>query len=278
MPAPRRTIRLFVSSTFSDMKAERDLLQREVFPKLRQQCVAQGLRFQPLDLRWGISDEAGRGNRTMRICLRELRRCQSGGPKPNFLILLGDRYGWRPLPELIPAELCEQLARGLTAELAELLHRCYERDDNNAVPPAYVLQPRRPPFEDPKSWSEQVETRLLAALQGAAQSGGLEVEAASLHLGLSATPSGNPPWQRSTCRPARLRQHVHAFTGVPSDYPPAKPRIRISPTCWSTAKPDAAVQEQLARLRTAIAAPTSPRTTLYGYSVDWRGGRQVLRR
>src|ERR1035437_2386173 len=98
-PAPSsRTIRLFVSSTFSDMKAERDALQRDVFPRLRQFCLSNGFRFQPIDLRWGVPEEAGRDNRTMRICLRELRRCRSGGPKPNFLVLLGDRYGWRLLP------------------------------------------------------------------------------------------------------------------------------------------------------------------------------------
>jgi hypothetical protein len=39
MPILRRTIRLFVSSTFSDMKAERDVLHADVFPKLRQLCL-----------------------------------------------------------------------------------------------------------------------------------------------------------------------------------------------------------------------------------------------
>lgn len=39
----------------------------------------------------------------MRICLSELKRCQDDSPRPNFLVLLGDRYGWRPLPEEIPA-------------------------------------------------------------------------------------------------------------------------------------------------------------------------------
>ena len=105
-----RTVRLFVSSTFSDLKAERDALQREVFPRLNHLCLSNGFRFQAIDLRWGISEEAGRDNRTMRICLRELARCQQDRPKPNFLILLGDRYGWRPLPEIIPAPLFEKLA------------------------------------------------------------------------------------------------------------------------------------------------------------------------
>src|SRR5438046_2404095 len=103
MATLRRTIRLFFSSTFSDMKSERDVLQDNVFPKLRQLCLSNDLRFQAIDLRWGVPEEAGRDNRKMRICLPELKRCQEARPKPNFVILLGDWYGWQPLPEIIPA-------------------------------------------------------------------------------------------------------------------------------------------------------------------------------
>jgi len=59
-----RAIRLVVSSTFSDMKAERDLLQRESLPKLKQLCLSKGLRFQAIDLRRGVSEEAGRPTST----------------------------------------------------------------------------------------------------------------------------------------------------------------------------------------------------------------------
>jgi hypothetical protein len=45
MPEQSRTFRLFVSSTFSDMKAEREVLQRRVFPRLRQLCREHGARF-----------------------------------------------------------------------------------------------------------------------------------------------------------------------------------------------------------------------------------------
>jgi hypothetical protein len=30
------------------------------------------------------------------LCLSELCRCQQLSPRANFIILLGDRYGWRP--------------------------------------------------------------------------------------------------------------------------------------------------------------------------------------
>ena len=91
-------IRVFVSSTFSDMKHERNALAADAFPKLEQLCHRHGFQFQAIDLRCGVSTEAGLDHRTMRICFDELRRAQELSPRPNFLTLLGNRYGWRPLP------------------------------------------------------------------------------------------------------------------------------------------------------------------------------------
>ena len=53
-----RTFRVFVSSTFSDLKAERNALQERVFPRLRELVAGQGYRFQAIDLRWGVGEEA----------------------------------------------------------------------------------------------------------------------------------------------------------------------------------------------------------------------------
>ena len=74
MPIATRTFRVFVSSTFEDLKAERDALQRDVFPKLRTLCEQHGARFQAIDLRWGVRDEAALDQQTMAICLREIQR------------------------------------------------------------------------------------------------------------------------------------------------------------------------------------------------------------
>lgn len=102
-PRFRPVIRVFVSSTFTDLKKERNALQEQVFPKLEQLCVQNGFQFQAIDLRWGVSSEAGLDHRTMRICFDELRRAQEISPEPNFLILLGHRYGW--VPDTIPDKL-----------------------------------------------------------------------------------------------------------------------------------------------------------------------------
>lgn len=137
-----RTFRVFVSSTFSDLKAERDALQRFVFPRLRELCLRHSCRFQAIDLRWGVRDEAALDQQTMRICLDEIARCQRTTPRPNFVILLGDRYGWRPLPWRIPADEMEALRPHFgSPEDAALIEDWYRRDDN-AVPPAFVLRPR----------------------------------------------------------------------------------------------------------------------------------------
>jgi hypothetical protein len=63
-----RTFRVFVSSTFEDLKEERDALQRDVFPKLRTLCGQHGARFQAIDLRWGVRDEAALDHGPLGIC------------------------------------------------------------------------------------------------------------------------------------------------------------------------------------------------------------------
>ncbi len=96
-----RTFRVFVSSTFDDFVDERNALQRHVFPRLAELCESRGGRFQAIDLRWGVGAEAGPDQRTVAIHLAEIARCQRLTPRPNFIMLLGDRYGWRPLPSRI---------------------------------------------------------------------------------------------------------------------------------------------------------------------------------
>ena len=52
MPATTRTIRGFISSTFRDLKAERNALQERVFPRLKPHCQHRGWSFQAIDLRF----------------------------------------------------------------------------------------------------------------------------------------------------------------------------------------------------------------------------------
>lgn len=134
-----KIFRIFISSTFSDFKSERNALQKAVFDPLRAFCAERGARFQAIDLRWGISREASRDQRTLEICLAEIDRCQQLTPRPNFILLLGDRYGWCPPPATIPKIEFEHFRQVISAEDMAILNKWY-RLDNNACPPEFVLQ------------------------------------------------------------------------------------------------------------------------------------------
>ncbi len=166
----RPVIRVFVSSTFSDMKNERNALAADAFPKLEQLCQRQGFQFQAIDLRWGVSTEAGLDHRTMRICFDELRRAQEISPRPNFLILLGNRYGWRPLPEEISVEEFHALehAAAQTPDSADksaaaVLQKWYH-EDTNAVPPVYLLQSRRQDLGDDQDYTNDAAWNQVQAV------------------------------------------------------------------------------------------------------------------
>ena len=96
-----RQIRVFISSTFRDMKEERDHLVKFVFPQLRKLCELRGVVWGEVDLRWGIPDEQKAEGKVLPICLEEIKRC-----RPYFIGLLGERYGW--IPDAIPRETVER--------------------------------------------------------------------------------------------------------------------------------------------------------------------------
>ena len=165
MVQANKTFRIFVSSTFADLKEERNTLQKEVFPRLRDLCTEHNCRFQAIDLRWGISEEADLDQQTMKICLEEIERCQKMTPRPNFIVLLGDRYGWRPVPYRIPAEEFHEIYTVVDETNRPLLDAWFKRDDN-AVPPVYDLLPRTGKYEDYDTWLE-VENHLNSLLSSA---------------------------------------------------------------------------------------------------------------
>jgi len=144
MPLATRTFRVFISSTFEDLKVEREWLHQDVFREMEKLCEDHGARFQAVDLRWGIRSEATLDHRTMEICLAEIERCRRTGVKPNFIVLLGDRYGWRPVPARIDAGEFEQILSATFGDGQELLvgNDAWYRRDDNANPPEYVLRPR----------------------------------------------------------------------------------------------------------------------------------------
>lgn len=141
MPGDALSFQLFVSSTFRDFQVEREALRLDVYPRLGARCQARGATFEAVDLRWGISPSAAEARQTMEICLDEVERCARSTARPNFLLLLGDRLGWRPLPASLDDELFAWLMQRLRAsEAGDSLERWYLMRDENAVPPVRCLQ------------------------------------------------------------------------------------------------------------------------------------------
>src|SRR4030042_419545 len=102
-PSPRtsRVVRVFISSTFRDMQAERDFLVKQVFPELRRRCRERAVEFVEVDLRWGVTEEQAERGEVLPICLREIELC-----RPYFIGLLGERSGW--VPDQMEPQLMEE--------------------------------------------------------------------------------------------------------------------------------------------------------------------------
>jgi hypothetical protein len=145
------------------MKEEHRILQKSVFPKLEKYCEENGAKFQAVDLRWGVNEESQLNQKTLEICLNEIARCQRISPKPNFLILLGNKYGWQPIPTKIPETEMDQIIKVRSAEDKKLIDQWY-RLDTNAIPAEYALQSRGKEYKEYNDW-QIVETQIRKLLR-----------------------------------------------------------------------------------------------------------------
>lgn len=96
------TIRVFISSRFTNFDEIRNGLVSKTFPKIKKYCEENGFSFHVVDLRWGVTEDEKRNFQTAEICFEEIRRCQEYSPSPNFIVLSDDTYrGWIPIPSSI---------------------------------------------------------------------------------------------------------------------------------------------------------------------------------
>jgi DNA polymerase III delta prime subunit len=260
--------RVFVSSTFSDLVEERNALQEDAFPELRKYCRERGARFQAIDLRWGVGQEAALDQQTMNICIRELRRCQELSPRPNFIVLLGDRYGWQPLPPQIEADEFDALKAHLTHDEQKRLLQWFRRDDN-AKPPEHCLFPRTGEYVDPDRW--MTEERELH---------GILLKAVEKVLGPD-DPKRRKYYDSATHQEIRHgaleakdpQNHVFCYfrhiDGLPENEAASKFRdIRDG-------KVDTEAQEQLKKLKKEL-KDLLPPEHVHKYAVAWQAGQPEL--
>ena len=103
----RRYFRVFISSTFMDMEADREFINTLILPALERRCQARNIGLSSVDLQWGVPGGTP-NDEVLRTCFRELRACSTGGMaggEPLFLWLGGARFGWAPAPQDVPSDV-----------------------------------------------------------------------------------------------------------------------------------------------------------------------------
>jgi Domain of unknown function (DUF4062)/NACHT domain len=119
MTEASRQVRVFISSTFRDMHAERDHLITTVFPELRERLDHLGLEFYDVDLRWGVPETGWDGERAnpWQYCKRWIELVE-----PFFICILGQRYGLVLAPAETGGQEEQQADEGLSITEMEVRH------------------------------------------------------------------------------------------------------------------------------------------------------------
>lgn len=157
-----RELRIFVSSTFSDMTEERNILSSHVFPQIRELCERRGIIFSDIDLRWGVTEEQRAESQVLPRCLAEIDRA-----RPYFIGILGDRYGW--IPDQISLDLSTREPwlsdhRDRSVTEIEIMHGVFNRSSETPCALFYFRTPRPlTPSASDSTKLQALKTRIRAA-------------------------------------------------------------------------------------------------------------------
>uniref|UniRef100_A0A183ATE6 DUF4062 domain-containing protein n=1 Tax=Echinostoma caproni TaxID=27848 RepID=A0A183ATE6_9TREM len=173
-----RCCRIFISSTFRDMHAERDLICGLVIPSLRQ-YAAQELRVHVLDidLRWGVPESSTRSSQALEMCLEYASKADL------LILLLGNRYGWSPKQALL-----NTLPDGFHQTLAKFYEPGMSITEIEYNMAKYAARSRVPPEKKrlgPDAEREALRSRVFAftrdpaSLEGIPQEHALEFDEAN---------------------------------------------------------------------------------------------------
>ena len=192
-------ISFFISSTFKDMRKERDILHNAVFPKLRQKVLSRGEDIQEIDLRWGVDTSRMSEEKSSRYvitsCLDTIDRC-----RPYIIVLIGERYGWIPdeltIKRIGDTALEDLFAGGISITNAEILYGALQE---GAAPDRCIFCFRDPEFSalvpeekrgDYATESEEHAARLFALKQRILSSGGKVIHYRAVWDPETGAPSG----------------------------------------------------------------------------------------
>ena len=159
MPQVWHTVRVFVSSTFHDMQAERDYLVRFVFPQLREVLVHRRIHLVDVDLRWGVTSDQD----VLSVCREIVDEC-----KPRFVCILGGRYGTVP-PGLSRSITEDEIHYGVLDKPRDCRYAFFYFRDPATT--AAIAERERGEFREPPGSPEE---ELLATLKEKISTAGLK--------------------------------------------------------------------------------------------------------
>ena len=175
MPYAWRTVRVFISSTFRDMQAERDHLVRFVFPRLRETLLKRRIHLVDVDLRWGVTGDQD----AFDLCMDEIDRC-----RPRFICMLGGRYGWIPAPKTIRQNAFERVVSSDTGELEpeqiSLLRGMYTLKATEGV---YRLREKPQQGPEVDAWNAKCEAVVQALQRARLPEAQFSITASEIHYG-----------------------------------------------------------------------------------------------
>ena len=156
--APSRKFILFISSTFTDTKEERDILLKKILLELRIMGREQDIEVRFVDMRYGVKDESTLKQMTWDECVKEEERCMNESGGISFLSLQSDKYGYMPLPRKIPKKIFESYRDKFDKDTREIADKWYRFDSNTNC---YVLE-NLVDLNDKEYWDKVLPTLVKA--------------------------------------------------------------------------------------------------------------------
>ncbi|KAJ8019859.1 NACHT domain- and WD repeat-containing protein 1 [Holothuria leucospilota] len=280
------TVRVFLSSTFTDMMHERNRLLREIYPKLQRYCQMRGMEFEVVDMRWGVHDNITTDHKTTHLCMVEIDNCKRLSQGPCFVAFLGNKYGYRPLTASIAADVFEKLCElmeGVVEPTTLQLVKDWYRKDLNSVPPVYILQPITSKFhhfddendtelrqEARDKWWRDSQKMQEALKQGAAKAvkQGIYSQDNMQHFFSSVTEQEVVQALKDNPNPEEnVLIFVRHMEGVESSSEPIKRRF-IDLDENGDIKTES--QELLNKLKTSFLPSKLPASSIHQYQIPWR--------
>lgn len=165
--AGSRLISLYVCCGLADLEAEREHLERHVYPAVRAHAADRGYDLNVVDLHWGVQVEALDRATFAHLCLQTIARLRTQG---HFLalVLLNEKLESQ-LPHLLPATLPSDVLASVvdaveSPEQRQLLLDWYV-EDANSVPKCYKLRAIRERIPDILSTSAAAQEAALELWQ-----------------------------------------------------------------------------------------------------------------